>query len=74
MSSLVQVADILAYVLSWGQVFPGKRPVRPELEGVAKKVAALRSDARREIAEIKRGQESIVYGFALIDNLCAGGK
>ncbi|NDY57548.1 DUF3800 domain-containing protein [Desulfovibrio sulfodismutans] len=74
MSSLVQVADILAYVLSWGKVLPTKESCRPELGEVAQRAVALRSDARREIAEIKKGQESIIYGFALIENLCAGGK
>ncbi len=75
MSTIIQIADVLAYVLSWGQAIPAmKKPVRQELAPLVAKIVALRSDARREIAEIKRGRESIVYGFALIENLGAGGK
>ncbi len=32
MSTIIQIADVLAYILSWGQAIPAmKKPGRPEL-------------------------------------------
>jgi hypothetical protein len=66
MSTIVQVADIIAYVISWGWRLPVMtRPNRRELEPLAAKVGALQFNAIRQFD----GKDRIVYGFAKIDDL-----
>lgn len=63
----VQVADLIAYIVSWGfRVGNLTRPARTELEGLARKIADLRYRTTREID----GQEDFVlWSFVLLDDL-----
>ena len=67
MQSAIQIADLVAYITSWG-VQVGSMPVaaRPELKPLADQVCQLRYRAIREID----GQENFaVWSFAIIDDL-----
>lgn len=67
LSSLIQVADLIAYVVAWGFRIPKlmRRPGRPELKPLADVVGQLRHRAVRD-----RGGESFyVWSFAVIDDL-----
>ncbi len=67
LTSLVQVADLVAYVIAWGVRIPGRmtRPHREELKPFADAVLALRHRAVRQ-----EGPGSFyVWSFAVIDDL-----
>lgn len=67
LTTLVQVADLIAYIISWGvQVGPMKTPTRPELNVLAKQVCALRYRASRERGAI---ENFYIWSFAVIDDL-----
>jgi hypothetical protein len=62
LTSLVQVADLLAYIISWGvRVATMARPARSELAELAAAVLSLRYT--------QRNNEHTVWGFAVIDDL-----
>lgn len=67
LTSLIQVADLVAYIISWGVRFNGMpRPCREELSDLARQVCALRHKAVME----KMGREDFeVWSFAVIDDL-----
>jgi hypothetical protein len=68
LTSLIQVADLLAYVISWGVRIPGlfEAPCRVELVPLAKQVFGLRYRAIRE----KRGRaDFVIWSFVIIDDL-----
>ncbi|NJK32982.1 MAG: DUF3800 domain-containing protein [Deltaproteobacteria bacterium] len=66
--TLVQVADIIAYVISWGVRIPPKmsEPARSELESLANQVKALRFRIEREQ---QNGDPFHVWSLAIIDDL-----
>jgi hypothetical protein len=67
LTTMIQVADIVAYVIAWG-VRVGNMDARPrtELASLAEKVKSMRYTSTREI----NGCENfVVYSFALIDDL-----
>lgn len=63
----VQVADLIAYIVSWGFRMPRMiKPARDELAPFAQQVAALRYLAKRD----KGGKADFeIWSFALIDDL-----
>jgi hypothetical protein len=65
----VQLADLVAYILSWGFRIPGMiEPPRAELQGLVDRVCQLRHRAVRE----KLGNpQFIIWSFALINDLRA---
>jgi hypothetical protein len=65
----VQLADLVAYILSWGWRLNGMRePAREELAGMVDRVCQLRYRAVRE----KRGNpQFVIWSFALINDLRA---
>ncbi|MCB9682128.1 MAG: DUF3800 domain-containing protein [Alphaproteobacteria bacterium] len=66
LTTLIQLADLLAYVVSWGvRVGPMTRPARPELATLAQAACDLRYRATRE----RDGQPFYVWSFAVIDDL-----
>lgn len=66
LTTLVQIADIVAYVVSFGvRVANMSRPARQELEPLATAVCDLRHRATRE----RRGDPFYVWSFAVIDDL-----
>lgn len=66
LTTLVQLADLVAYTVSWGVRVRGmSRPARPELTDLANSVCALRHRATRE----RDGQDFHVWSFAVIDDL-----
>jgi hypothetical protein len=66
LTTLVQVADIVAYVAVWGlQVGHMSPPKRPELRDFAQRICDLRHRVERPID----GEQRIVYSFAIIDDL-----
>lgn len=65
-TTLIQLADIVAYLVSWGVRVGGMgRPARPELAELARGVCDLRYRATRERA----GRPFYVWSFAVIDDL-----
>lgn len=65
LTSLVQLADIIAYVISWGLRLKGMNaPVRPELAGIAQDVTQLRYRHATPSGEVR-------WGFKLIEDLRA---
>jgi hypothetical protein len=80
LTTLVQVADLLAYVIVWSvRVGTMARPARPELAPFGRTVMGLRHHAVRE----RSGQPFYVWSFAVIDDLrsraereeeCEGGQ
>lgn len=68
LTTLIQVADLIAYIIAWGYEIPQSfvKISREELRSLGNKVTALRSDARRKAM----GKASfITWGFAPIDDL-----
>jgi hypothetical protein len=65
----VQIADLVAYILSWGFRLPGMdEPARPELEGLVDRVCQIRHRAVRE----RMGNPNfVIWSFALINDLRA---
>jgi hypothetical protein len=63
----VQVADLVAYVVSWGFRFGGmEKPARTELSVY---VSQLRQLRHRSIRDVRGNPEFVVWSFALIDDL-----
>lgn len=68
LTTLVQVADLVAYVIAWGVRIPNlmNEPRRDELAGFADQVIAMRYFTRRNI----QGRPDVpVWGFQVIDDL-----
>lgn len=66
LTTLIQLADIVAYVISWGvRLGSMQRPHRPELGELADAVSHLRYRATRD----RLGNPFHVWSFALIDDL-----
>jgi hypothetical protein len=68
LTSLIQVADLLAYVVSWGFRIPGLlgAPSRNELESYVEQISSLRYQTTRE----KLGRPDFtIWSFAVIDDL-----
>lgn len=65
----VQLADLVAYILSWGWRLNGMRePARAELSGMVERLCLLRHRAVRE----KMGNpQFVIWSFALINDLRA---
>ena len=68
LTTLTQVADLIAYVTAWGFRLPGllEAPARSELKPFADRVAALRY---RTVREILGTPNFVVWSFAAIDDL-----
>ncbi len=67
LTTAVQVADIVAYVIAWGvRVGKMERPARAELRALADRVVGLRYKTTRETSG---GAPFTVWSFALIDDL-----
>ena len=63
----IQLADIVAYVISWGLRFEGmNEPNRPELKGFADQVVRLRAQAVREVGG---NPNYVIWSFAVISDL-----
>jgi hypothetical protein len=66
LSSLIQVADLVAYLVAWGVRVGGMtRGAREELKPLASLVCDLRHKANRD----RDGQPFYVWSFAVIDDL-----
>jgi hypothetical protein len=68
LTSLVQVADLIAYVVAWGFRIADvlNAPHREELGPFAEQVSALRYRTRREILG---RPDFVVWSFAVIEDL-----
>lgn len=67
LTTLIQIADIVAYIISWGVEIRGlESPRRRELADFASRVCALRYETYREIGEKEHFR---VWGFSIIDDL-----
>jgi hypothetical protein len=68
LTTLIQVADLLAYIISWGWRRTGtyEAPARPELAALAAQVNGLRYRATREI---HGNPGHAVWSFAVIEDL-----
>jgi len=65
----VQIADLVAYILSWGFRLPGMaEPARAELQGMVERVCQLR---HRAIRERMGNPQFVIWSFALINDLRA---
>jgi hypothetical protein len=65
----VQLADLVAYILSWGWRINGMRePARDELAGMVDRVCLLR---HRAVRERKGNPQFVIWSFALINDLRA---
>ncbi len=63
----IQLADIVAYVISWGLRFEGmNEPKRPELKEFADQVIRLRARAVREVGG---NPNYVIWSFAVISDL-----
>lgn len=63
----IQLADIVAYVISWGLRFEGmNEPRLPELKEFADQVIGLRTKA---IREVEGNPNYIIWSFAVISDL-----
>jgi hypothetical protein len=66
LSSLIQVADLVAYLIAWVVRVGGmSRPAREELKGLAARVSSLRLRFERE----RDGQPFPGWSFAIIEDL-----
>jgi hypothetical protein len=68
LTTLIQVADLIAYIIAWGYEIPNSfvTITREEMRGLGNKVTAIRGDARRRVM----GKASFtIWGFAPIDDL-----
>ncbi len=68
LTTLIQIADLVAYVVAWGFRIPGSldAPGRPELDSYAAQVSGLRYRAKREILG---RPDFFVWSFAVIKDL-----
>lgn len=67
LTTLIQIADIAAYIISWGVRFGEMTlPARDELKDLAMQVCALRFDTRRDF---EHQEKFFVWGFSLIKDL-----
>ena len=68
LTTLVQVADLLAYITAWGFRVPGllEAPARPELAPFADQVAALRY---RAVRDMLGNRNFVIWSFAPIEDL-----
>lgn len=67
MTSLIQVADLVAYIINWGvRVGPMTRSRREELATLASMVCGLR---HRAVIETPDNPNFVVWSFAVIDDL-----
>lgn len=67
LTTLIQIADIVAYLISWGvRIGNMTMPARPELDSLAKQVCNLRYRAVRQM-----GKDEMfgIWSFAVIDDL-----
>ncbi|RIH81626.1 DUF3800 domain-containing protein [Calidithermus roseus] len=69
LTTLVQVADLVAYCLNWGWRLPGKmtRPTRPEIEPYGQ--AAARLAYRGRPRKGRDGRRRPVYGICYLEDL-----
>lgn len=68
LTTLIQIADLLAYIVAWGFRIPGalEAPARPELADYATQIAGLRYRAQRDL----QGRPDFsIWSFALINDL-----
>jgi hypothetical protein len=67
LSTIIQLADIIAYIVSWGLILPGMiKERRGEMEEFSRQLCRLRHKSTREIGEC---EEFWIWSFALIDDL-----
>lgn len=69
LTSLVQVADLIAYVVAWGFRVPSALrdlPCRPELASFSAEVVEMRYSTRRRLLRVGRAP---IRGFAVIEDL-----
>ncbi|MEI6309473.1 MAG: DUF3800 domain-containing protein [bacterium] len=67
LTTAIQLADLIAYIISWGVRFgPMNQPYRTELAPLAKQVMALR---RKMEIQGDDGQNHLLWTFTVIDNL-----
>ncbi len=68
MTSLIQVADLIAYLIAWGLRIPGQleAPGREELAPFAEQVWDMEFRTRRRLQGQKR---ATIFGFKLIKDL-----
>ena len=74
LTTLIQVADIVAYLISWNTRFiPAmSKPARGELDELGQLVMALRHRAIRDNYELRGGvtrDDFVIWSFAFIDDL-----
>ncbi len=63
----IQIADLVAYILSWGTWLPGKNePARRELEVLTEQVYRLR---HRSVREVAGNPNYPIWSFAIISDL-----
>jgi len=63
----IQIADLVAYIISWGIRFEGMRePARIELNDLGNQVCRLRY---RAIREIENNPDYVIWSFSLITDL-----
>lgn len=63
----VQIADLIAYIVSWGfRTPPMTKPAREELAGYAQQVSRLR---RRWVREVNGNPGFVIWSFAHIPDL-----
>jgi hypothetical protein len=63
----VQLADLIAYILSWGFRLPGMtEPARPELAGLVDRVCQIR---HRAVRDRMGNPQFVIWSFALINDL-----
>jgi len=67
LTSLIQVADLVAYIISWGvKVGSMNRPRRTELRDLASSVCELR---HHSTVQVQEREDFLVWSFAVIDDL-----
>ena len=67
LTTLIQVTDIIAYIISWGiKIGPMPNPEREELADMAKSVCALRYKTTRVVND---NDNFVIWSFSLIDDL-----
>lgn len=74
LTTLVQVADLVAYCLNWGWRLAGKmsHPTRPELEPFGQKAAVLQYRGKARMA--RDGKQFPVYGICYLEDLRPRGE
>lgn len=70
LTTLIQVADIVAYIISWGvKIGSMPEPKRPELADLASQVCSLRFQTRREVNGSDGREERPIWSFTYIRDL-----